>query len=56
MGKEKAKTLVEDYFSEREKRSRFTYEMGEIAMPNKAQTSLDRARRFNETIRKMIVK
>lgn len=56
LGKEKAKALMEEYFSEREKRSRFTYEMGEIAMQNKAQTSLDRARRFNETIRKMIGK
>ena len=54
LGKEKAKSLVEDYFSEREKRSRFTYEMGEIALQNKAQTSLDRAKRFNEALRKMI--
>ncbi len=56
LGKEKAKTIMEEYFSEREKRSRFTYEMGEIAMQNKAQTSLDRAKRFNETIRKMMGK
>ena len=53
LGKEKAKTLMEEYSLEREKRSRFTYEMGEIALQNKAQTSLDRARRFNETLRKM---
>lgn len=54
LGKEKAKLIIEDYLNEREKRSRFTYEMGEIVMQNKAQTSLDRARRFNETLRKMI--
>ncbi|MEK6909102.1 MAG: hypothetical protein AABX23_03565 [Nanoarchaeota archaeon] len=54
LGKEKAKSLVEDYSSEREKRGRFTYEMGEIALQNKAKTSLDRARRFNEVLRKMI--
>src|SRR3989338_2263893 len=54
LGKEKARVLMEDYLSEREKRSRFTYEMGEIALQNKAKTSLDRARRFNDTLRKMI--
>lgn len=54
LGKEKSKSLVEDYFNEKGKRSRFTYEMGETAMQNKAQTSLDRARIFNEEIRKMI--
>ncbi len=56
LGKEKAKVLMEEYSLEREKRSRFTYEMGEIAMQNKAQSSLDRAKRFNETIRKMMGK
>ncbi len=55
LGKEKSKNLVDDYFYEKDKRGRFTYEMGEIAMQNKAQTSLDRARIFNEEIRKMIV-
>lgn len=54
LGKEKAKSLLEEYSLEREKRSRFTYEMGEIAIQNKAQTSLDRARQFNETLRKMM--
>ena len=54
LGKEKAKSLMEDYLSEREKRGKFTYEMGEIALQNKAQTSLERARRFNEILRKMI--
>ncbi len=54
LGREKAKELVEDYFYEKKKRAIFTYEMGEIAMKNKAQTSLDRAKRFNEEIRKII--
>ena len=54
MGKEKTKMLIDDYFNEKDKRSRFTYEMGEIAMQNKAKTSLERAKRFNEEIRKIV--
>lgn len=54
LGKEKAKSLVEDYFYEKQKRATFTYEMGVIAMQNKSQTSLERAKRFNEEIRKML--
>ena len=54
LGREKARELMEDYLNEREKRSRFTYEMGEIALQNKAKTSLDRAKRFNEALRKML--
>lgn len=54
LGKEKAKELIEDYFYEKKKRGLFTYEMGATAMRNKAQTSLERAKRFNEEIRKMI--
>jgi len=54
LGKEQAKGLVEDYFNEKGKRGRFTYEMGEIAIKAKAQTSLERAKRFNEEIRKRI--
>lgn len=54
LGREKAKQLIDDYFNEREKRGRFTYEMGEIAMKNKAITSLERAKRFNEELRKYI--
>jgi len=51
LGKQKAKELIEEYFHEKEKRGRFTYEMGEIAIKNKAQTSLERAKKFNERIR-----
>jgi uncharacterized protein (UPF0332 family) len=54
LGKEKAENLIRDYFNEKDKRERFTYEMGEIAMQNKAKTSLDRARFFNQEIRKII--
>lgn len=54
LGKEKAKELIEDYFHEKEKRGKYTYELGIIAMEAKAKTSLDRAKRFNEEIRKII--
>ena len=56
LGKEKAHTLVEDYFNEKEKRGRFTYHMGEKALQSKAKTSLDRAKNFFEEIRTLIVK
>ena len=51
LGKDKAKTLIEDYSYEKDKRGRFTYE---IAIRNKAETSLNRAIRFSEAIRKII--
>lgn len=54
LGKDKAKALIEDYSYEKDKRGRFTYEMGEIAIKNKAETSLNRATKFNEEIRKII--
>jgi len=54
LGKEKAKSLIEDYSYEKDKRGRFTYEMGEIAIQNKAETSLNRAKKFNEEIRKIL--
>ncbi|MDO8517362.1 MAG: hypothetical protein Q7S33_04535 [Nanoarchaeota archaeon] len=54
LGKEKAKSLIEDYSYEKDKRGKFTYEMGEIAMQNKAETSLNRAKKFNEEIRKIL--
>jgi len=56
LGKEKAKELITEYATEKEKRARFTYEIGEIAMKSKAETSLNRAKRFNEEIRKMLQK
>ena len=54
LGKEKAKSLIEDYSREKDKRGIFTYEMGEIAMQNKAETSLSRAKKFNEEVRKIL--
>jgi len=54
LGKEKAKEMISDYSNEKEKRSKFTYEIGEIAMKAKAETSLQRAKKFNEEIRKML--
>jgi uncharacterized protein (UPF0332 family) len=56
LSKEKAKILLEDYYNERDKRSRFTYEMGEIALQNKASTSMARAKRFNEALRLILDK
>lgn len=54
LGKEKAEKLIEDYMFERSKRSQFTYEMGLLAIRNKAQTSLDRAKGFVEETRKIL--
>ena len=56
LGKEKAKEMISDYSSEKEKRAKFTYETGEIAMKSKAETSLNRAKKFNEEVRKIIGK
>jgi len=54
LGKEKAKEIISSYSNEKEKRARFTYETGEIAMKSKAETSLNRAKKFNEEIRKIL--
>jgi len=51
---EKAREMISDYSSEKEKRAKFTYEIGEIAMKNKAETSLNRAKKFNEEVRKIL--
>lgn len=56
LGKEKAKEMISNYSSEKEKRAKFTYEIGEIAMKNKAETSLNRAKKFNEEVRKILGK
>jgi hypothetical protein len=53
--KEKARKFIEDYSSEKEKRVQFTYKMGQNAMMNKAEISLNRARLFNEELRKLIL-
>ena len=54
MGKEKTNMIIDDYYNEKDKRGRLTYNMGEIAIQNKAMTSLVRAKRFNEEIRKLL--
>lgn len=46
--------MISDYSNEKEKRTKFTYETGEIAMKSKAETSLNRAKKFNEEIRKIL--
>jgi uncharacterized protein (UPF0332 family) len=52
----KANNLIENYFWEKQKRANLTYETGEIAIKSKAETSLKRAKLFNEEIRKIVEK
>lgn len=54
LGKEKARNVITDYSNEKEKRARFTYETSQNVMRSSAETSLNRARLFNEEIRKLI--
>ena len=54
LGKEKADSIMQEYSWEKRKRSELTYEIGEFAVKNKAKTSLERAKRFNEEIRLII--
>lgn len=54
LGKQKADELIEEYFFEKGKRATFTYETGAIVIQSKAKTSLERAKRLNIEIRKMI--
>lgn len=54
LGKQKANGLVEEYFWERKKRGIFTYETTRVAMQNQAETSYNRALRFNAEIRAII--
>ena len=54
LGKEKAKTLIDDYLHEKGKRADFTYELGFVALQHKAETSLQRAIHFNEEMRKIL--
>lgn len=54
LGKQKADQLVEDYFYEKRRRGIFTYNTKEIVIQIKAKTSIERAIRFNEEIRKII--
>jgi hypothetical protein len=54
LGKEKADLLMEEYFFEKGKRATFTYKTKETVLKSKAKTALDRARRFNLELRKII--
>lgn len=54
LGKQKADSLIEDYFWERGKRSTFTYNTKEIVIKAKAKTSIERARKFNQEIKQII--
>ncbi len=56
LGKETADELIETYFYERNKRTQFTYETGELAMQSKAKTSLERADKFNTELKRIIKK
>ena len=54
LGKQKADSLIEDYFWEKGKRAIFTYETKEVVIRAKAKTSIERARNFNQEIKKII--
>ena len=54
LGKQKADLLIEDYFWEKGKRTTFTYNTKEIVIRVKAKTSIERAKRFNQEIKKII--
>lgn len=54
LGKQKADQLIEDYFWEKGKRATFTYKTNEVVIKAKAKTSIERARRFNEELKKVI--
>ena len=46
--------MVEQFSFEHTKRSRFTYDVGEVAEMNKAKTSLKRAEEFLIEVRKIL--
>ena len=54
LGKQKADELVENYFWEKGKRSKLTYETEEFAIQSKAKISLDRAIKFNTEIKMLL--
>ncbi len=54
LGKQKADELIEGYFFEKRKRATFTYDMGAVVIRAKAKTSLERAKKFNIEIRKIL--
>ena len=54
ISEEKAIEMVEHFSFEHTKRSRFTYDVGEVAERNKAKTSLKRAEEFLIEVRKIL--
>ncbi|MFH1439940.1 MAG: hypothetical protein ABIG89_05205 [Candidatus Woesearchaeota archaeon] len=56
LGKQKANELIEEYFFEKQKRATFTYDSGIVVIKAKAKTSLERATKFNEEIKQIILK
>lgn len=54
LGKQKADSLIEDYFWEKGKRATFTYNTKEAVIKTKAKTSIERAIKFNQEIKKII--
>lgn len=54
LGKQKADSLIEDYFWEKGKRAIFTYNTKEIVIKAKAKTSIERAIKFNQAIKEII--
>lgn len=54
ISEDKAISLVTSFDLEREKRQKYTYEMGEIAEQQKAKTSLARAELFLLEVRKIV--
>lgn len=51
----KAEALIEHFDFEREKRSRFQYSTSETVLKSKAQTSLERAKKFVFEMKKLLV-
>ena len=54
LGKEKADRLMQEYLWEKKKRAILTYEIGDLKIKNKAETSLERAKKFNQEIRRIL--
>lgn len=54
LGQQKAADLMEDYKDEKSKRGIFTYTAGIIVVKQKAETSLNNARRFYSETSKLI--
>lgn len=54
LGMQKANDLIKEYFFEKDKRTSFTYDTSAVIIRTKAKTSVDRAIKFNEEIRKIL--